>query len=77
MPADYCFRLDDNQSIRPSRPHSPKHHPEHAIEEVQCRSWMLSFQHRDLLAESEDFEGSIRAATEEHAYRGDQCKQQI
>jgi hypothetical protein len=35
------------------------------------------FSTGDLLAKSEDFEGSIRAATEEHPYRGDQCKQQI
>ena len=70
MPADHRLRFHSDQNIRPSWPYVPQSGPEEAVEVVQWRSRPLSFEHSDLLSQSEDFQRGIGATAEEHADGG-------
>ena len=65
MPADDGLRFDDEQHIRPARPHVPESGPEEAIRAGQHRPRALALQHRDLLSEREDLQSEIGAPAEE------------
>ena len=51
----------------PSRPNPPQARPEQAVQALQCRSWPLAFQLSQLLTQSQDFQKSLYATSEEYA----------
>jgi hypothetical protein len=67
MPPDHRLRFHNDQNIRPSRPYVPQTGPKEAVEAVQQGARPLSFQHGDLLLESENFERYLHASAEENS----------
>src|SRR6202011_3449309 len=68
MPADYRLQFDDDQDVRPSRPHPSEGGPEHAVKAGQRRPRPFALEHRDLLAEREDLQSGIGATAEADAH---------
>jgi hypothetical protein len=68
MPPDDGLRFDDDQHVRPARPHVPEGGPQDAAQS-QRRPRSLALQHRDLLAEREDLQSGIGVTAEEDAPR--------
>jgi hypothetical protein len=77
MPSDHSLRFHNNQNIRPSRPYVPQSGPEEAVEAIQRRSRLLSFEHGDLLPQRENFQESIHTTAEEHADGSQECGDQM
>src|SRR5262249_44396718 len=57
VPADDGFRLEDQQSGTPTRPHARQPNPQASIAAIESRSsWFLvSLQHGQLMAQRDDF----------------------
>ena len=53
MPADNCFRCNQNAGMLPSRPDPPRDDPEELIEQAEARARMATFQRDELLTQSE------------------------
>jgi hypothetical protein len=63
VPPDDGFRLDEKESLAPSRPEAACHHPEQLIERTQPRLRMLALQYHELLAEGEVLQQQAAAST--------------
>jgi len=70
MPAHHRFGFDNHQRIAPVRPGCAQDRPEQPIQRAESGSWPLPFQDADLLAERQDFESNISAASEEDTRGG-------
>jgi hypothetical protein len=68
MPPDDGLRFDDDQHVRPARPHVPEGGPEDAVQAGQRWPRSLALEHRDLLAEREDLQSGIGVIAEEDAH---------
>ncbi len=65
MPAYHGVGFHENQDVRPAGPTLAECRPEESVPGVQFWPRPFPFQHGDLLAEDEDFEGGIASTTEE------------
>ena len=65
MPADHGVGLDDNQDVRPSEPKSTKGNPKKPVTPLQSRTWPFSFEDDDLLAQGQNLQAELVAATDE------------
>jgi hypothetical protein len=65
MPGNHSLGFNNGQNVRPSRPELTQGGPEETIEPSQRRARPFPFEDGDLLAQREDFDGRIRATTEE------------
>jgi hypothetical protein len=74
MPADDRFRFYDDKHVLLARPRLPQDGPEQAVYSRQRRPRSSPFKNGDLLAKSENLQGSIRAAPEVDANDGKDCK---
>jgi hypothetical protein len=77
MPCDHCRWFHDHQNVRLSWPHGPQDAPEEAVDAVQDRSRTFTLQHCDLLTQSNDFQTSIEATSEENSESGENGEQQM
>ena len=68
MPPDHGLRFDDEEHVRPARPHVPEGDPEDAVQAGQRRPRSFALEHRDLLAEREDLQRRLGATAEEDAH---------
>ena len=57
MPGDDRLRFDQDQGLGPARPEVVQRHPEDPIVSPQLRPWLFSFEHRQLLQESNILQG--------------------
>jgi hypothetical protein len=67
MPADDGLRLDNQEDIGPAGPEATEGGPEEAVASIQGWPRSLAFEHGELLAQSEDFQGHVTSRTEENA----------
>ena len=67
MPANDGARFDNQQDIGPAGPDAAEVGPEEAVTSVQGWPRSLAFEHGELLAESEDFQGGIDSRADENA----------
>src|SRR5262249_16534531 len=77
VPCDNSLRFDNQEDIGPVRPKAGKRGPEQAVTGVQGWSRSLSFENCDLLAKSQDFQGSIGSGPEESADGGQEGKKEL
>jgi hypothetical protein len=61
MPANDCFRLDENQCSPPTGPEPAQHHPEQFVGSSKSRRRMFLFQDSELLSQSQIFQEQIPA----------------
>jgi hypothetical protein len=59
MPANDCFRLDENQHLLPSGPESPQRHPEQFVGNGKSRLRTPTFQNSGLLPKSQVFQEEV------------------
>ena len=65
VPADHGVGFHGNQDVRPAGPTLAECRPEESVQGIQFWPRPFPFQHGDLLAEGEDFEGGIASTPEE------------
>src|SRR5439155_21829183 len=59
LPADECFGLDDKQSGSPIGPNSHERHPEIPVRPAELGPARLPFEHHELMAQRQSFQGEI------------------
>ena len=57
MPAHHGFRCDDDERLLPFRPESEGGDPEQLVNDAKVRTRVSPFQHRELLAKDQVFQG--------------------
>jgi len=77
MPADDGLRFDNEEDIGPAGPKAAEGGPEEAVARIQGRPRSLTFEHGDLLAQSEDLQGCVASRTEENAESTQHSEEQI
>jgi hypothetical protein len=77
VPANHCFRGDDNEGLLPTGPDSPSNYPEEFIEEAEDRPWAVPLQHSELLPEREILQDEMPTATKHASKRSEPEKKQI
>ncbi len=65
LPADECFGLEDDQTVSPIGPNPHKETPKISVEPTEPGPACLPFEHHELMAQRQDFEGEIVPASEE------------
>jgi hypothetical protein len=66
MPADHSLGFDNEEDLGPAGPEAAESHPEQPVPSVQGRPRSLALEYGDLLAQSEDLQGSVASRTEEN-----------
>jgi hypothetical protein len=66
MPANDGIWFDNEKDIGPTGPHAAEGSPKQPVASIQGWPRSLAFEHGELLAESEDFQGGIGSRTEEY-----------
>ena len=56
VPSNYSFGTDDDESLSPAGPESPRENPEDLVEYVKPRSWVVALKGRELLPQNEIIE---------------------
>ena len=64
------------EDFGPAGPELSQQDPEQPIRRTQARSGPLPLEHPKLLAKGKHFEGSVGAAAEGDASRGEECEKQ-
>src|SRR6266516_4074822 len=59
LPADECFGPDDKQSGSPIGPNSHEKHPEIPVRPAELGPPRLPFEHHELMAQRQNFQGEI------------------
>jgi hypothetical protein len=67
VPADNCFRCNQNEGMFPSRPDPPRDDPEELIEQAEAPARMATFQRDELLTQGEILEKKTSPPTKEAA----------
>ena len=65
VPADYRLGLDEDEGLGPAVPDGGQCHPEQAVPPLDMRPRIFTFEHGDLLAESEDLQSEVVVRTDE------------
>ncbi len=65
LPADECFRLEDDQRVSPIGPNPHQEKPKISVGPAETGPACLPFEHHELMARRQDFEGEIVPASEE------------
>jgi len=66
MPANDGIWFDNEKDIGTAGPHAAEGSPKQPVASIQGWPRSLAFEHGELLAESEDFQGGIGSRTEEY-----------
>jgi hypothetical protein len=67
MPADNCFRFDDNQGVAPRWPDSAEKNPKHSIPHSQSGARIFPVEDAQLLAQCKDLKTKVVTRAKEHA----------
>ena len=65
LPGDECFGLEDDQRISPIGPNSHEEKPKISVGPAEPGPARLPFEHHELMAQRQDFEGEIVPTLEE------------
>jgi len=57
VPCEDGFGFDDQKDIGPTGPEATEDDPKEPVPRMEGRPWALPFEHGDLLAKGEDFQG--------------------
>jgi hypothetical protein len=76
MPADHSLGFDNEENIGPAGPEAAQGGPE-AVARIQGRPRSLTFEHGDLLAQTQDLQGCIASRAEENAESSQHSEEQM
>ena len=77
MPTDDRFRLDNHEDFGPAGPKAAERGPEEPVTGVQRWTRSLALEDGDLLAESQNLQGSIGSGTKESAHGGPEGNKEL
>jgi hypothetical protein len=77
VPCDNSLRFDNQEDIGPARPKTAERGPEQPVTGDQGWPRSLAFEDGNLLAESQDFQGSIGSGPEESAHGGQEGEKEL
>jgi len=64
VPPNHGLRLYNNEGLGPPRPQAAQNSPEQPVQRAQAWAWMFSFEHCQMLTQSEDLKCAVAATTE-------------
>ena len=77
MPAHDGLRFHNHQDLGPPGPHAAQDSPEQPVPLTQPRTRPLPLEHRDLLPQGEDLQGSVMPTAKEDSNSGQKSKNEF